>query len=976
MDDALVALRKGDHAPLTEFVINYKDVKLDFFCKNVDALGAQAVAKGLEVNRTIRELLISNNNIGKVGAAAIGKALEENKESKLEVLDINNDYLFAEGVKHIAAALKVNQTILHVNLDENHIGNEGAAALAAALEVNQTIRYLIISNNNIGYEGAAAIGKALQANLTLLYLGVGIELAECQVRINQAFMVELSNKCTDANVPWKRMKPCLRDVALAIKASTDTTLLTTFGTTLLKDQMDESFTPQKLLENVAREGFLEACKILIERTEESGINLEQAREAGIGSKDPSTRAYFRKVGIELLLNRYLPTPRDPTYESVTCKVYMAEDLEAKEGDVSMVALKFIIGDSAKENFDREMKSRKSLLNVSSVIELLRCHADSFCLVMPAAEYSLADFIRRRQLSGRNLEEVQKIMVGIARALQPLHQHHLVHGDIKPNNAVFYQGRLVLIDFDASAQVGQAVGLKYSTAYCPPELATVVAKSSQAEQLRESDLPLANPKFDLFSLGVLLFEMCTGEHIFPHVTDNITDLADLSKACVWLCIEESRLKMFPLASSRDRTDDRFLQKCNDARHLIKWCLQLDPEERPSIDEVLAHRFLDLKSTAVTTITTTSTAAAVLQKEIRMRYHIFVSHMQAEAAGDTGTLTLELRRYGAIVWRDMDAKNLTEEGMKQGVEDSDVFILFLSNAVLSRPYCPKEASWAIQAKKPFIVVVEQDPRHFSFDWGRWQEDKLTKLPGNDQWGLSTSLGCSYLQCKSNFPAVHDEIQSQWENKTMITFRRRDFELDAMIREIFSRAGKKLVWGERLAPKSMEHTLRSVQENVNVFIIHSDNNVATQITEELMLAFEKKYGISVTASDAKQREQLLDGNSVVEGLAKAKQVIVVLTSGVLNSNSKSMDHLRYAIKEGIPLFPIFSVDGGWEFGGKESKQASRWVMEVVGSLEAMEYRSRQKQNQEFEFWAMVEELISRMLRPAHPREKLSDEFVKRLD
>ena len=29
------------------------------------------------------------------------------------------------------------------------------------------------------------------------------------------------------------------------------------------------------------------------------------------------------------------------------------------------------------------------------------------------------------------------------------------------------------------------------------------------------------------------------------------------------------------------------------------------------------------------------------------------------------------------------NLTEEGMKQGVEDSDVFVLFLTNSMLSRP-----------------------------------------------------------------------------------------------------------------------------------------------------------------------------------------------------------------------------------------------------------------------------------------------------
>ena len=39
----------------------------------------------------------------------------------------------------------------------------------------------------------------------------------------------------------------------------------------------------------------------------------------------------------------------------------------------------------------------------------------------------------------------------------------------------------------------------------------------------------------------------------------------------------------------------------------------------------------------------------------------------------------------VWvcrRDMCQKDLTEQGMRQGVKDSDIFILFLTNSVLSR------------------------------------------------------------------------------------------------------------------------------------------------------------------------------------------------------------------------------------------------------------------------------------------------------
>ena len=67
---------------------------------------------------------------------------------------------------------------------------------------------------------------------------------------------------------------------------------------------------------------------------------------------------------------------------------------------------------------------------------------------------------------------------------------------------------------------------------------------------------------------------------------------------------------------------------------------------------------------------------------------------QASGDVGTLFLLLGQFGLHGWRDMNADDLTEKGMRQGVYDSDVFVLFLTNSVLSREFCLKEISWAIE------------------------------------------------------------------------------------------------------------------------------------------------------------------------------------------------------------------------------------------------------------------------------------------
>ena len=61
------------------------------------------------------------------------------------------------------------------------------------------------------------------------------------------------------------------------------------------------------------------------------------------------------------------------------------------------------------------------------------------------------------------------------------------------------------------------------------------------------------------------------------------------------------------------------------------------------------------------------------------------------GDVGTVFHLCETLGMYGWRDMNQPDLTEQGMMQGVYDSDVFILFLTSSVLSRKYCQKEIGW---------------------------------------------------------------------------------------------------------------------------------------------------------------------------------------------------------------------------------------------------------------------------------------------
>ena len=68
------------------------------------------------------------------------------------------------------------------------------------------------------------------------------------------------------------------------------------------------------------------------------------------------------------------------------------------------------------------------------------------------------------------------------------------------------------DMDAATHTGKPIGKKTSTAYSPPELARV--RASGSEQLQ-----IASTSFDVWSLGVMLFELCTGRTLFRQDTSN-------------------------------------------------------------------------------------------------------------------------------------------------------------------------------------------------------------------------------------------------------------------------------------------------------------------------------------------------------------------------------------------------------------------------------------------------------------------------
>lgn len=103
----------------------------------------------------------------------------------------------------------------------------------------------------------------------------------------------------------------------------------------------------------------------------------------------------------------------------------------------------------------------------------------------------------------SVENAVKIVISLAESLSVLHSAELIHRDIKPSNVIFVGGQPKLADIGLVTAVSEAASIVGTNGFIAPEGSI-------------------SPQSDLYSLGKLLYEICTGHDRldFPRLPEGI------------------------------------------------------------------------------------------------------------------------------------------------------------------------------------------------------------------------------------------------------------------------------------------------------------------------------------------------------------------------------------------------------------------------------------------------------------------------
>jgi serine/threonine protein kinase/tetratricopeptide (TPR) repeat protein len=267
-------------------------------------------------------------------------------------------------------------------------------------------------------------------------------------------------------------------------------------------------------------------------------------------------------------------------------VYKAEDTKLKR----TVVLKFLPKDltrdtEARERFVQEARAAAALShpNICTIHEIDEVKGQFFIVM----EYIEGQNLREKIESGpHNIDEAVDIAIQVADGLQEAHEKGIVHRDIKSANImVTEKGQAKIMDFGMAKLAGKARLTKTGTT-----IGTVAYMSPEQTKGEEVD-----HRTDIWSLGVVLYEMVTGQLPFK---------GEYEQTVVYSIMNKDAEPMTGLRTGVSLKFERIVNRCmekepteryqtagdliTDLRHVQRIMAAPTPRPRPAVPPKVADR----------------------------------------------------------------------------------------------------------------------------------------------------------------------------------------------------------------------------------------------------------------------------------------------------------------------------------------------------------------------------------------------------
>jgi Tol biopolymer transport system component len=250
------------------------------------------------------------------------------------------------------------------------------------------------------------------------------------------------------------------------------------------------------------------------------------------------------------------------------EVYRARDLKLKrEVAIKVLPDVFLQDKDRLARFQQEAEMLASLNHphIGSIYDLEEIGGRTFLVLEFLEGETLAKRLARGAIPVR---EALKIAVQIADALQAAHDRGVIHRDLKPGNIQLSAGgNIKVLDFGLAKPAGDRGNAATSSSFFAATTPGLIMGTAAYMSPEQAEGRPADKRSDVWSFGVVLYEMLTGRRPFegksvPHIVVRV-----IEETPDW-----SLLPPLP----------------NGVRDLIQRCLRKDPNERlRDIGDVRIH-----------------------------------------------------------------------------------------------------------------------------------------------------------------------------------------------------------------------------------------------------------------------------------------------------------------------------------------------------------------------------------------------------